>query len=102
MKGVLVLVSIAVVCVAEVHYEFIEEWRLWKSHHGRAYTSHTEELERHLVWLSNKKYIEAHNKNDDMFGYTLSMNSFGDMVYRAKQHITSWYSMFHIDSAYMQ
>ena len=75
-----VLVSVIVLCAAEVQYEFVEEWKLWKSHHGRSYGTELEELERHLVWLSNKKYIESHNNNAHVFGYTLAMNTFGDMV----------------------
>ena len=42
--------------------------------------SKQEELERHIIWLSNKKYIEEHNANTDKFGYTLSLNQFGDLV----------------------
>ena len=83
-KGVtalLVLLSVVVLCAAAgVQYEFVEEWKLWKTHHGKSYGTDLEELERHLVWLSNKKYIESHNNNAHMFGYTLAMNSFGDMV----------------------
>lgn len=39
-----------------------------------------EELEKHIVWLSNKKYIEEHNANADKFGFKLAMNQFGDVV----------------------
>lgn len=80
MDGLVVLLSVVAVCVAELHYEFKEEWRLWKTDHGKSYRTDMEELERHLVWVSNKKYIEAHNANVEVFGYTLAMNSFGDMV----------------------
>ena len=80
MTAVLVLVSVIVLCAADVQYEFVEEWKLWKTHHGKSYGTELEELERHLVWLSNKKYIESHNNNAHVFGYTLAMNSFGDMV----------------------
>ena len=72
--------SLLVVAAAKVQYEFAEEWNLWKSQHGKSYQSELEELERHLVWLSNKKYIESHNNNAEVFGYTLAMNDFGDLV----------------------
>ena len=86
---------------AAAKFEAIEEWNLWKSEHGRQYSSINvscsvkkmlwiiicflilllqEELERHIIWLSNKKYIEEHNANTDLFGYTLSLNRFGDLV----------------------
>ena len=61
-------------------YEFVEEWNLWKSQHERNYGSEVEELNKHLVWLSNKKYIEMHNANAHVFGFDLAMNHFGDMV----------------------
>ena len=78
--------SLLVVAAAKVQYEFAEEWSLWKSQHGKSYQSELEELERHLVWLSNKKYIESHNNNAEVFGYTLAMNNFGDLVSLYQQH----------------
>jgi len=61
-------------------YEHVEEWGLWKSQHEKTYQSELEDLSRHLVWLSNKKFIDLHNANAHVFGYTLAMNHFGDMV----------------------
>ena len=61
-------------------YQHSQEWRLWKSRHVKSYTSSSEELERHLIWLSNRKYIDGHNANVHVFGYSLSMNQYGDMV----------------------
>ena len=61
-------------------FEFVEEWNLWKSQHQKSYESELHELDRHLVWLSNKKYIELHNANSHVFGFTLAMNHFGDLV----------------------
>ena len=70
----------AVVCSDVVQYQHPEEWQLWKTEHRKSYESQREELERHLVWLANREYINAHNKNADLFGFTLAMNHFGDMV----------------------
>ena len=40
-----------------------------------------EELQRHYVWLDNKKYIEQHNMNEaEERGFTLAMNQFADLV----------------------
>ena len=81
MRILAVVVSSLVLCAAtESQYELVEEWQQWKTEHGRSYGSDIEELDRHLVWLSNKKYIDSHNNNADVFGFTLTMNSFGDMV----------------------
>ena len=75
----IILSSFACLSVA-MSYEFVEEWHLWKGQHQKSYTSELEELERHAIWLSNKKYIEEHNVHSDIFGYTLAMNSLGDLV----------------------
>ena len=56
------------------------EWHAWKSVHSKIYRSPREELERHVLWQSNKKFIEAHNIYNETFGYTLAMNEFGDLV----------------------
>lgn len=61
-------------------YKHHEEWRWWKKIHTKNYKSYQDELERHLIWLSNRKYIEQHNANDHIFGFTLAMNYWGDMV----------------------
>jgi hypothetical protein len=61
-------------------YEAVEEWNMWKGQHEKTYASELEDLNRHLVWLSNRKYIELHNANSHVFGYQLAMNHFADMV----------------------
>ena len=58
----------------------VEEWQMWKMQHGKSYDSVREELERHLVWLANREYINVHNKNSHIFGFTLAMNHLGDLV----------------------
>lgn len=65
---------------AKPKFQFVEEWNLWKGQHEKSYDSQLEELEKHMVWLSNKKYIEQHNANSHIFGFTLAMNHFGDLV----------------------
>ena len=72
--------SVVALAAAAAKFEFLEEWEMWKEQHGKGYQSEREELERHLVWLSNKKYIDQHNVNADFFGFTLAMNHFGDLV----------------------
>ena len=62
------------------HYQFVEEWSMWKGQHQKTYENDLEELNSHVVWLSNKKYIEAHNQNAHVFGFTLAMNHFADLV----------------------
>ena len=76
----LVFLSLVSLAACAAKYEFLEEWNLWKDEHGKSYGSEKEELGRHIVWLSNKKYIEQHNANADMFGFTLAMNHLGDLV----------------------
>ena len=74
------LLSLLTVAAAAAHFRFLEEWNNWKAKHGRSYLSAREDLEKHVVWLSNKAYIEAHNINAEVFGYTLEINQFGDLV----------------------
>ena len=47
---------------------------------SQVYESEVEELHRHTIWQANKKYVDEHNAHKDMFGYTLAMNEFGDLV----------------------
>ena len=61
-------------------YELVEEWNMWKGHHEKTYATDLEDLNKHLVWLSNKKFIALHNANSHIFGYELAMNHFGDLV----------------------
>ena len=56
------------------------EWYLWKYQHKKNYTTLHEELDRQVTWLSNKAFINAHNSHSKVFGFTLGMNQFGDMV----------------------
>lgn len=53
---------------------------MWKSQHRKSYVSEREELFRHAVWQSNKKFIDAHNRFNQTFGFTLAMNELGDLV----------------------
>lgn len=61
-------------------FRYEQEWSKWKFTNDRNYTSDLEELERHLIWLSNKVYIDQHNANAHIFGFTLAMNHLGDLV----------------------
>ena len=61
-------------------YQLPAEWHLWKSQHRKSYVSEREELFRHAVWQSNKKFIDAHNRFNQTFGFTLAMNELGDLV----------------------
>lgn len=77
-----VLLNIDAASAGKVKPKFRHEqkWTQWKSFHDRNYTNDLEELERHLIWLSNKVYIEQHNANAHIFGFTLAMNHLGDLV----------------------
>ena len=70
----------AAMAAAQINLQYPEEWQMWKSKHGKSYRSQREELDRHLLWLATREYINAHNKNSHIFGLTLAMNHFGDLV----------------------
>ena len=80
LRVVTVLLAITLAHAVSRRLEHPEEWQLWKSQHGKSYGSQREELERHLVWLSNREYINAHNKNAHTIGYSLHLNHFADWV----------------------
>lgn len=63
-----------------LHFKHADLWTQWKLKYAKSYESTLHELEHHLVWLSNKKYIDHHNANQHIFGYTLALNHLGDMV----------------------
>lgn len=61
--------------------ELENEWHLWKQAHRKSYETSIEELERYIIWRSNKDYIAYHNYYWHKFGFRLRMNQFGDMVF---------------------
>ena len=60
------------------------QWMVWKSTHGRNYSSDEEEVLRYSLWLDNMNYIEQHNANVDKHGFSLKINTFGDLVSKVK------------------
>lgn len=80
LSTVVTVSLVVVVSSSPPRFELREEWNLWKDKHGKSYESEHVELERHLVWLSNKEYIDQHNANSHIFGFTLAMNHYGDLV----------------------
>ena len=56
------------------------EWMLWRQTHKKSYASDIDELERYIVWRSNKVFIDHHNNYSNIFGFTMKMNQFGDLV----------------------
>lgn len=56
------------------------EWELWKATYSKSYLTLEEERYRRDTWEENSLLIKAHNTDSDKHGYTLEMNSFGDLV----------------------
>lgn len=84
MLKVLILAQLLLAVVSLARVELPAEWHVWKSRHGKSYESDNEELRRNVVWQSNQKYIDEHNKHSDVFGFTLGMNEYGDLVSQHK------------------
>ena len=78
--AVLVLSLTTAVLSGESGIQLPPEWHLWKAKHGKSYSSFTEELQKHITWKSNHQYVDAHNAHKDIYGFTLKMNQFGDLV----------------------
>lgn len=49
---------------------------------GKQYGSDEEEIQRMTIWTSNRKYVEQHNANADLYGFTTGMNEYADLVSR--------------------
>lgn len=80
------LVTIEAIYLPSSYYSsvtFPKEWHNWKLENSKTYSSLHEELERHITWLSNKAYIDAFNGRENIFGFKLGMNEFGDLVSRS-------------------
>lgn len=80
--GVVVLwLSLVPVVLSKQHtIQLPSEWHSWKVEHGKRYDCFQEELQRHVMWKANQQYIDAHNAHEDIFGFALRMNQFGDLV----------------------
>ena len=67
---------------APPRYEALQEWELWKGEHGKRYDSMLEELERHIVWSSNRAFVEQHNINArmGMYSFEVKLNHLADLV----------------------
>ena len=74
-----VFVLLALLVVYASAFDYTTEWEEWKRQYGRQYDTDKEELHRHTVWESNKKYVENHNANANKWGYTLETNEFADL-----------------------
>ena len=61
-------------------FKYDSGWLGWKARHTKSYESDIHELEKYVTWVSNSALIHAHNALRSSFGYTLSMNQFGDLV----------------------
>ena len=79
-----VLFILALVAIASAHFEYTQEFQEWKVKYSRKYGTKDEELQRQIIWESNKKFVENHNANADKFGFTVAMNEFADLVSEAK------------------
>ncbi len=53
---------------------------MWRQTHSKSYGTASEALGRYVIWRSNTAHIESHNNYADKFGFTLAMNSYGDLV----------------------
>ena len=71
---------LGLVSSTKARFTLTEEWKAWKSYHGKNYESELEEIEKHIVWQSNKEYVDKHNANAHIFGFNLDLNHLGDMV----------------------
>lgn len=80
----------------DLSFKYDSKWLSWKQEHDKAYESDIHELEKYVTWVSNNAMIEAHNKLESDFGYTLGMNQFGDMVSHMQFNVDHIYITFSV------
>ncbi|XP_030288335.1 cathepsin L1 [Sparus aurata] len=61
----------------------LSEWELWKTSHGVSYEE-LDDLQRRVIWESNKRIIEDNNQGFlmGMRPFTMAMNKYGDLTSR--------------------
>ncbi|XP_030643081.1 cathepsin L1-like [Chanos chanos] len=79
----LLILAVALVTMVSAASTSLEdlEFHTWKMKFGKIYRSAEEEAQRKLTWLSNRKYVMAHNILADkgIKSYRLGLNHFADM-----------------------
>ena len=48
--------------------------------YGKEYGSDDEEFQRRGIWEMHRSYVEEHNRNADVYGFTTGMNEYADLV----------------------
>uniref|UniRef100_A0A1X7VMI2 Uncharacterized protein n=1 Tax=Amphimedon queenslandica TaxID=400682 RepID=A0A1X7VMI2_AMPQE len=76
---VMFVLTLALVALAAAKFEYTQEFQDWKVKYNKVYETKETELERQIIWESNKKFVENHNANSDKFGFTVAMNEFADL-----------------------
>ena len=77
-RAVFFTIFVTLVAASELAVE--AEWKQWRAKHKKHYSTHESESLKRTVWSKNKEYVEDHNAHAGEYGYTLAMNSFGDLV----------------------
>ncbi|XP_043576829.1 procathepsin L-like [Chiloscyllium plagiosum] len=77
-----------------------EDWKNWKSKHGKQYTE-DEENSRRMIWEDNMRFIEQHNLEYSMgkHTFTVGMNQFGDMTNKEFNEIMNGFRPVDADNA---
>lgn len=85
MKTVAVITLVS--CALAAHgFEWQKEWDLWKAEYGKKYECEEMELSRRSIWAANKVFVDTHNANAALHGYTVTMNEFADLVSTCDLH----------------
>lgn len=79
-KKMKVAILLFLVGLTAAKFNFPQEWEDWKKKYEKNYQTSEEEIQRHIIWEANKKYVESHNEHADVFGFTLEVNEFSDLV----------------------
>ena len=78
LSKMLTLLLLIATCVYALPTEYDDQWEAWKTEYNKVYKDDIEEAHRKEIWMKHLVYVEKHNAQSDVYGYTLAMNLFAD------------------------
>ena len=80
LSKMLTLLLLIATCVYALPTEYDDQWEAWKTEYNKVYKDDIEEAHRKEIWMKHLVYVQKHNAQSDVHGYTLAMNLFADLV----------------------
>ena len=72
--------TLTLLAVACARFQDADEWESWKAKYKMEFPDRHSDHRRRGIFESNMRFIEGHNSNAKLHGYTLGMNAYGHLV----------------------